>query len=152
MCPAAPDVCVFPRGASRYLFASLLSLPTLRSRNLVFTVDGQRSEFSTPLWAVGNTAFFGGGMAICPEAQPDDGLLSLVLASDIGRVCLSKLLTQVFKGKHVHHDQVHTLTGSEITVTGEACETCEFDGDGEPLGFLPVTFTAERAALKLAVA
>ncbi|MCY3617010.1 MAG: diacylglycerol kinase family protein, partial [Acidimicrobiaceae bacterium] len=45
----------FPRGPSRYTAATLLTMPGLRHRELVVTVDGQRTELRSALFAVNNT-------------------------------------------------------------------------------------------------
>ena len=42
--------------------------------------------------AVGNTASYGGGMQICPNADPSDGLLDVTIIHPVGRVKLLRLL------------------------------------------------------------
>ena len=148
------DAMRFPRGPSRYTVATLLTVPRLRHRRLRFLVDGQRHEFTSALWAVANTPSFGGGMAICPDANPADGLLNLTVVGDAGRITLLRLLPTVFTGAHVHHPKVHTLQGETITVTeigGEGAPAAsELRGDGEPIGETPVTLTAVPAAVNFA--
>ena len=50
----------FPRGRSRYTAATLLTVPRLRHRRLIFTIDGQSVDSAATLWAVANTPDFGG--------------------------------------------------------------------------------------------
>ena len=48
------------------------------------TVDGeiaQRPDASTS--SSRNGRYFGGGMMICPEAEPDDGLFDVLLIGDV---------------------------------------------------------------------
>ena len=173
------EVLRFPRGRSRYTVATLLTAPRLRHRQLTFTVDGERSEFTSALWAVANTSEFGGGMVICPGADPGDGLLDLTVVADVSRVTLLRMLPTVFKGAHVRHEKVHVFKGTRMTVDvcgggssvevcgggssievcggGSSIEVCgggssayEIQGDGERIGFLPVTLTAVRSAVLLA--
>lgn len=154
-------------GKSRYVTATLLTAPRLRYRHLKFTVDGRRHEFTTALWAVANTRTFGGGMVISPAADPDDGLLDLVIVTDIGRIELLRMLPAVFKGSHIRHRKVRTLRGRRITIEdaeenlempkagGEGLgdsdsSLYELGGDGEQVGWLPVTATAARAFTRFA--
>lgn len=143
----------FPKGASRYTVATLLTVARLRHRRLAFTVDGQRHEFTCALWAVANTRSFGGGMAICPDADPRDGLLDLTVVGKMGRATLLRLLPTVFKGTHVRHPDVVSLRGRAITVDDASpagSQIGEAFGDGEPMGSPPITFEAVPAALRLA--
>lgn len=148
----------FPRGPSRYTLAAPLTVLRLRHRRLVFTVDGERHEFTTALWAVANTPTFGGGMAICPDADPSDGLLDLTIVGDMGRVTLMRLLPAAFKGTHVKHPKVHTLRGQSIRIAPAATEhgdvagspRGELRGDGELIGEIPVTLTVARSCLRIA--
>ncbi len=57
--------------------ATLLAMPFLRHRELAVTVDGQRSEYRSAMFAVANTPTFGGGMAVCPDADPADRLIRM---------------------------------------------------------------------------
>ena len=145
----------FPRGRNRYTIATLLTTPRLRHRRIAFTVDGERHEFTSTLWAAANTSDFGGGMVICPDADPGDGLLDLTVVADVGRITLLRMLPTVFKGSHIHHEQVHVFKGVGITI--EECDdgppistVPEIQGDGEHIGFLPVTLTVVRSAVWLA--
>ena len=137
----------FPRGPSRYTVAALLTMPGLRHRELAVTVDGQRSEYRSALFAVANTPTFGGGMAICPDAEPDDGLLDVCVVGPASRSTMLRLLPKVFGGGHVGNRHVHILRGRAVTVEGEPMD---LTGDGEPIGATPITAEAVPGALRFA--
>ena len=137
----------FPRGPSRYTVATLLTMPGLRYRELAVTVDGERSEYRSVLFAVANTPTFGGGMAICPEADPCDGLLDVCVVGTAGRTTMLRLLPKVFNGGHVDNRHVHMLRGRTVTVEGEPIELV---GDGEPIGRTPITAEAVPGAVRFA--
>ncbi|NDH77148.1 MAG: sphingosine kinase, partial [Actinobacteria bacterium] len=61
-----------PKGQSRYTVATVLELPALKRRPTTITVDGTAHAHDAVIIAVANTAWFGGGMHICPDADPDD--------------------------------------------------------------------------------
>jgi diacylglycerol kinase (ATP) len=49
------------------------------------TLDGETVEQDAVLVAIGNTPTYGGGMKMCPAADPTDGLLDVVIAGPISR-------------------------------------------------------------------
>jgi diacylglycerol kinase (ATP) len=130
----------WPRGAAVYKRATLEELP------LTLTVDGVAHEVSVTLIAVGNGAYFGGNMQICPAADPFDGLLDVTVVGKLGRIELLRFFPTVFTGKHLAHPQVSTHRGRVIKLSGPA----ELWADGEPMGLLPVTLEAIPGALRIA--
>ena len=137
----------FPRGPSRYTVATLLTMPGLRYRELAVTVDGERSEYRSALFAVANTPTFGGGMAICPDADPGDGLLDVCVVGTASRSTMLRLLPKVFEGGHVGNRHVNMLRGRTVTIEGEAIDLV---GDGESIGQTPITAEAVPGAVQFA--
>lgn len=137
----------FPKGPSRYTVATLLTMPGLRYRELAITVDGERSEHRSALFAVANTRTFGGGMAICPDADPCDGLLDVCVVGPASRTTMLRLLPKVFDGGHVGHHEVHMLRGRTVTIEGEPMDLV---GDGEAIGTVPISLEVVPGAVNLA--
>ena len=137
----------FPKGPSRYTVATLLTMPGLRHRELAVTVDGQRVDYRSALFAVNNTPTFGGGMAICPDADPCDGLLDVCVVGPASRTTMLRLLPKVFEGGHVGHRHAHMLRGRTVTIEGESIDLV---GDGETIGTTPITLEAVPGALRVA--
>lgn len=146
----------WPRGTRRYTAATLLEIPRFRARPLVVHVDGVRHELEAAIVAAGNTAFFGGGMEICPTADPTDGMLDLIVIGPVGRFELLRMLPTVFRAEHVRHPAVTRFRGRELRLEradatdGPVPDADLLWGDGEPVGPLPVTVAAVPAALRLA--
>ena len=63
------------------------------------TLDGEVREQRAMLVAVGNTGSYGGGMRICPQADPFDGWLDVTIIHPVGRVTLLRLLPEMFSGR-----------------------------------------------------
>ena len=118
----------FPSGQQRYTVATLLELPRLQSVSLRLVVDGETHETTSSLFAVANSRFFGGGMAICPTADPTDGLLDVTVIGPISRWLMARMLPTVFSGRHVNHPAVTTYRGARIELTAET----GLWADGEP--------------------
>ena len=136
----------FPKGPSRYTVATLLTMPGLRHRELIVTVDGQRAQLRSALFAVNNTPTFGGGMAICPDADPADGLIDVCAVGPASRTTMLRLLPKVFEGGHVGHHHVHMMRGRTVTIEGEM----NLVADGEELGPAPITLEVVPGALQFA--
>jgi diacylglycerol kinase (ATP) len=138
----------FPRGPSRYTVATVAELPRLRRRRVRLTVDDEMHEFDAALVAVANTAWFGGGMEICPDADPADGLLDITVVGDVGRIELLRFFRLVFSGAHLDHPDVHTLRGQRVTIEDDAVDLW---GDGEPLGATPAVVDCQPGVVQIAL-
>lgn len=145
---ARADRLRWPRGPRRYTVATVLEIARLRSRQLRLVVDGRGYDVDLALLAVANTAWFGGGMQICPAAVPDDGLLDVTTVTDIGRIELLRYLPRVFSGAHLSHPKTTTYRGRAVSVE---CDGLDMWGDGESLGTGSITFTAVPGAVNLAI-
>lgn len=136
----------WPSGPRRYDLAILIELARLRPRRYRIVLDGEPHDLDAVLVAVGNCASYGGGMRICPAADPTDGLLDVVVAGPVGRGTLIRIKPRVYRGTHVEHPQVHSFRAGQVTI--EAPEVVGY-ADGERLGPLPLTVTAVPGALRL---
>jgi len=76
-----------------------------------------------------NTPFEGGGFKFCPEAQPDDGLLDIILVADIPKLAMLRVLPGAFSGKHVKHKGVHIYRGKRISVVADRPMMIHSDGE-----------------------
>jgi len=144
---ARADRMRFPSGPSRYTAATLLTLPGLRHREIAVTVDGERTELRSVLLAVNNARTFGGGMAVCPDADLADGLIDVCAVGPAGRATMLRLLPKVFEGGHVGHRHVRMMRGRTVTVDGEPMDLV---GDGEALGPTPIALEAVPGAIRVA--
>ncbi len=137
----------WPRGRARYSVATVAELPALRAVSVELELDDRRLRVDTTLLAVANTAYFGGGMQICPAARPDDGLLDVAVIGDVGRTTLLRVFPRVFRGTHVDHPKVTVHRAACVRITGT---TEDVWGDGEPLGPAPLELRAVPRAFRVA--
>lgn len=137
----------WPRGAQRYTVATLVELPRLRPFPLVLRADGEVLEQGCTLVAVANTPHFGGGMAICPQARPDDGVLEVTVVEPVSPITLARFFPLVFAGRHLDHPAVRTARGRVVELEAHGVELW---GDGEPVGPLPVRLECVPGAVRVA--
>ncbi|MEM7338405.1 MAG: YegS/Rv2252/BmrU family lipid kinase [Actinomycetota bacterium] len=134
----------FPRGESRYTIATLRELYALRPIELSITIDDTTIDTACSFFAVANSRFFGGGMAICPDADHTDGLLDVTVVGSTTRFELGRMLPTVFSGRHVRHPAVTTFRGRRVEVQTNA----DLWADGEP--FTGSGFSSDHRALRVA--
>jgi diacylglycerol kinase (ATP) len=139
----------WPKGSASYNVATLLELPGLATHSIRLTVDDVAHDLDVTLLAVGNTPAFGGGMLICPDADPTDGLLDVTVIGQIGRLELLRVFPRVFKGTHLGHRAVSTYRGTSITIE-QRSGSLSIWGDGEPVGPGPMSLTARPTSVRLA--
>jgi len=137
----------WPSGPRRYDLAILAELAKLRAARLTVEADGDRTELAATQIAVGNIPFYGGGIPICPDADPADGLFDVTLVREASRFDLVKMLPGLRTGKHIHHPMVTTSRTTKIRI-GEANGWVAY-ADGERIGPLPVEVTCVPNALKV---
>jgi diacylglycerol kinase family enzyme len=98
---------------------------------------------------VANGRYFGGGMMICPDAVPDDGLFDVLLIGDLSKGDLLLTLPKTYRGRHLPHPKAELLRGATVEV--DAAEPLPLELDGEQPGTTPAQFEVVPAALRLRV-
>ncbi len=69
---------------------------------------------------VANGRTIGGGAPLAPDAEPDDGLLDVVVATSTGPLARLRFGVALREGEHVDRDDVLVIRGRSVTVTGDA--------------------------------
>ena len=140
----------WPTGPARYLVA--VYLEWLRLRKFAYRLrpaGAPALEQDGYMLAVGLTRYYGGGVPICPGADPADGLLDVTLVQAVGRFRILAFDPLIKAGTHVDRPEVTTLRASAIRL--EAPAGLVAYADGEFVGPLPVMIEAQREALTLCV-
>ena len=136
-------------GKASYLWATLAVFARWRNDVVRVEVDGQPREGRMHDVVVANGRYFGGGMMICPDAAPDDGLLDVLLIGDLTKRDLLVTLPKTYRGKHLPHPKAEVLRGASVTVDAETPLPVELDG--EQPGTTPARFEAVGGALRVRV-
>lgn len=136
----------WPHGRMRYNLAMVAEISKLRLLPFRLSFDGDEISTQLTLAAFGNTRSYGGGMKICPGADPRDGLLDVTMVASASRTRLIRLFPTVFKGTHVNLDEVSTRRARTITVDSPGINSY---ADGEYVCPLPVEVSAVPKALKI---
>jgi diacylglycerol kinase (ATP) len=139
----------WPSGPRRYDLAILAELARLRPGPLAVVEDGERAEHDATQIAVGNIPHYGGGIPICPDADPTDGLFDVTLVGRASRFDLIKMLPGLRTGNHVHNPIVKTSRAREVRLGGHdgGANGWVAYADGERIGPLPVEVSCVPGAL-----
>jgi diacylglycerol kinase (ATP) len=137
----------WPHGRLRYYIAMLAELSQLRVLPFRMVLDGTREiDADITLAAFGNTRSYGGGLLICPNADPADGMLDITMAHSASRTKLVRLFPTVMKGTHVDLDEVTTARAKSIHVE---CPGINVYADGDFACALPAEISAVPGALRI---
>jgi len=136
-------------GKASYLLATLAVFAGWRNTELRITVDDAIRSGRMYDAIVANARYFGGGMKICPDADPAAGLFDVLLIGDITKADLLANLPKIYRGTHLPHPRAELLRGATVTV--DAPEPLPVQIDGEQPGTTPARFEIVRDALRLRV-
>jgi diacylglycerol kinase (ATP) len=134
----------WPRGRRRYDVAVLAELARLRPRELTLVLDGESQSLPITMVAVGNTAWYGGGMKICPGADPADGRFDVTVVGATSRLELMRTKPRLTDGTHVDHPSVSVFRAARVELFSPGVTTY---ADGEPVAPLPAVAECIPGAL-----
>ena len=136
-------------GKASYLWAIFAVFSGWKASEIELAVDGERRVGLMFDVVVANGRFFGGGLEICPDAEPDDALFDVLTIGDVTRRDLVMTVPKMYRGRHLPHPKAELLRGSSVTVSSDTPLPIELDG--EQPGTTPVTFEIVPQAFKLRV-
>jgi len=138
----------WPKGQMKYNLATVAELRTFTPIDYTLELDGETKRVSAMMVAVGNGPSFGGGMRICEGADLTDGMLDVVFFHPMSKPDLVRTFPKLFNGTHRSHPCYEHHRVREVTVAAPGITAY---ADGERLGPLPLTITADPAALHVLV-
>lgn len=133
-------------GALSYGLDALVELARFEPINYRLTLDGVRRDELAMFVCVGNAGYIGGGMHICPDADPVDGLLDVTIVHPVRRGALLRLLPRTYNGSFANDACVEQLRVSSAVVDGD---TMFGMADGEEVGEVPLKCSVVPNALWL---
>lgn len=136
-------------GKISYYWSTLAVFFGWQTGDMTVTVDDETRGGRMIDVVVANGRYLGGGMMMCPEAEPDDGLLDVLLIGDVTKRDLLFVLPKTYKGKHLPHPRLEQLRGRVVTI--DAPEPLPIELDGEQPGTTPARFEVIPKALRVRV-
>ena len=138
-------------GKLSYLRASLEVAKDFDVRELDLSLDGELRKVRAVNVVVGNCRYAGGGWLAAPKANPEDGLLDVVIIETLGVADLLQLApASLMRNSYLDKDGVFFARAKEIRVKTQP-PGLEFTTDGEVIGDEPAEFSVVPHALKVIV-
>ena len=138
-------------GKLSYLRASLEVARNFEVRELTLYLDGEERKVRAVNIAVGNCRYTGGGWPATPKANPEDGLLDVVVIETLGAGELFELAPASWRrADYLDKEGVFFVRAKEIRVETQP-PGLEFTADGEVIGDEPAQFSVLPQALKVIV-
>ena len=138
-------------GKLTYLRASLEVAREYEAKEVTLTLDGDERKLRAVSLAIGNCRYAGSGWLAAPRANPEDGLLDLVVIEDVGVLEVLKLAPTVLADSdYLDKQGVFYARAKEIRVEATP-GSLEFTVDGEVIGDEPAVFEVIPQALKVVV-
>jgi diacylglycerol kinase family enzyme len=136
-------------GKISYVWATFAVFARWSSSEIEVSVDGETRRARMHDVFVANGPYVGGGMKICPGAEPDDGTFDVLLIGDLTKRDLVLTMPKIFRGTHLPHPKAELLRGAQVTVN--APEPLPIELDGEQPGTTPARFEIVPQALRVRV-
>ena len=138
-------------GKLAYLRASLEVARDYGAKEVTLTLDGAEHNLRAVNLAIGNCRYAGSGWLAAPRANPEDGLLDLVVIEDVGAWEVLKLAPTVLADSdYLDIEGVFFARAKEIRVKTTP-GGLEFTVDGEVIGDEPAEFSMISQALRVVV-
>ena len=138
-------------GKLSYLRASLEVARDFDVRELTLYLDGEERKVRAVNVVVGNCRYAGGGWLAAPKANPEDGLLDVVIIETLGLTDVLQLApASLARADYLGKEGVFFARAKEIRVETQL-PGLEFTADGEVIGDEPAEFSVIPRALKVIV-
>ena len=138
-------------GKLSYLRASLEVAKDFDVKELELYLDGELRKVRAVNVVVANCRFAGGGWLAAPKANPEDGLLDIVVIEKLGMVDLLQLApASIARADYMGKEGVFSARAKEIRVETQP-PGLDFTADGEVVGDDPARFSVVPRALKVIV-
>lgn len=86
-------------GSGAYVLSTVVNLIKGVHRHYVVEIDGERFDGRFTMVCIANGRWYGGGFNPVPLAEPDDGLMNVLLVRDVSRLTVPKVIGKFKKGR-----------------------------------------------------
>lgn len=138
------------RGKANFAASTLKQVADLSPALLRVRFDnGEEHGLQTLAFCIANARYFGGGMAIAPDAKMNDGLFDVVNIGDISTLRILLNGISLYRGTHTSLPEVKVTRARRIEIS--SAEEVLIETDGELPGRLPAVYEVVPAAIRVRV-
>jgi YegS/Rv2252/BmrU family lipid kinase len=138
-------------GKATYALGTIKAAIAYRNIPVEVTVDGATCHRGKVfLVAIANGRFFGGGMKVAPDADPQDGWFEVVVIKALSMLQLAWLFPRAYAGTHLCSPLVHVRRARSVRIEPlRPGPWPPVDLDGETPGGLPLRAWLHAGAVEL---
>jgi len=131
------------------MISSLNVLNTSHIHRVTLILDGKRLQVRTRQITISNSAFYGLGLSMAPDASLDDGKLDVIITRQLHRHELIGYYLAIFLGKHPTDSHIDMYQARTIHVASRYPLPVAMDA--QLIGETDITVTTKVAALRVIV-
>lgn len=121
--------------AVAYYVAILSTFLSYRCMPVVVKTSAWQWSDTLRTLAIGNGKFFGSGLCVAPNAQPNDGVFSAFICGAVSVFDFVRYSNTLKNSRTINHPKIEYRTAQKVALTSRL--PCRIEADGELLGFLP---------------
>lgn len=137
-------------GKVSYYAICLKQLISMKTASIeLFLNEDEPISYDKVTFAVAmNNLYEGGGFMFAPGAENHDGLLNLMVASNISKFKILTLLPTALTGEHVKHNGIYTFSARKCAIRSSRPLWVHTDGEVETKADY-IEFECEKEAIKI---
>ena len=134
-------------GSGAYVLSTGVNLVKGVHRHYVVEIDGEMFDGRQTLICIANGRWYGGGFNPVPEAEPDDGLLEVLLVKAVSRATVANVVGKYKKGQYAQlPDLIRHFQCKRVVIRCD--DKSEVNLDGELLMRKEATFEVVPNAIR----
>ena len=118
------------KGKMKYLLSLIQSLFAFKGLPICIESEGREEKHDALIAAACNGSQFGGGIEICPAAEPDDHLIDVVVVDCIGgKWKIIKAFIELMKGRVLQYPLTTHFRAERVRFSSDKPVTAQLDGE-----------------------
>lgn len=118
------------KGKMKYLLSLIQSLFAFKGLPIRIESEGIEEKHDALIAAACNGSQFGGGIEICPAAEPDDQLIDIVVVDCIGgKWKIIKAFIELMKGRVLQYPLTTHFRAERVRFSSDTPVTAQLDGE-----------------------
>ena len=118
------------KGFTAYMLTILKTMIKYPLLHITIQLDDEPPfDQDTTMTAITNGRCFANGFWVCPQAQPDDGIFDLMIASGLNRLQILNLIPKITSGTHLGDPGVRMARARKVVLSSKQPLIVEADGE-----------------------
>lgn len=135
----------FLSGSGAYLLSTLVNVIKGMSEHYIVEVNGERMDSELTMICVANARFYGGGFNPVPDAEPDDGMMDVLLVKRLSRIQAAMVIGKYKAGRYKElPNLVRHIRTDRIRILFDKPTPINLDGELRTAGSAEMKITGKK--------